>query len=70
MRKNTFRTRIVGVVFHKGDEVELVEGAYQGTLGVFIGLRDDPAWADIAERNGAIRSHRIAWLVRTLVAGQ
>jgi hypothetical protein len=48
--------------FHKGDEVVLVEGTYQGTLGVFVRLRDDVAWADITERNGAVRSHPVAWI--------
>jgi hypothetical protein len=48
--------------FHEGDEVVLGEGTYQGTLGVFVRLRDDVSWADIAERSGAVRSHPIAWL--------
>lgn len=48
--------------FHEGDEVVLVEGTYQGTLGVFVRLRDDVRWADITERNGAVRSHPVAWL--------
>jgi hypothetical protein len=49
-------------VFHEGDEVELAEGTYQGTLGVFVRLTDDAGWADITERNGAVRSHPVAWL--------
>ena len=48
--------------FHEGDEVVLAEGTYQGTLGVFLHLREDVKWADIVERNGTIRSHPIAWL--------
>lgn len=48
--------------FHEGDEVVLVEGSYQGTLGVFIGLKDDAKWADIRERDGSIRSHPVEWL--------
>jgi len=53
----------VSPIFHEGDEVVLVEGTYQGTLGVFVRFRDDDAaWADIVERNGAIRSHPVAWL--------
>jgi len=48
--------------FREGDEVVLAEGTYQGTLGVFLHLRDDVKWADIAERNGGIRSHPVAWL--------
>jgi hypothetical protein len=48
--------------FLEGDEVVLAEGAYQGSQGVFLHLRKDPNWADIRERNGAIRSHPVAWL--------
>lgn len=49
--------------FHAGDEVVLASGTYQGTPGVFVGLKEDDAkWADITERNGAIRSHPVAWL--------
>ena len=49
-------------VFHEGDEVVLAEGTYQGTQGVFVRLKEDPKWADIAERNGSVRSHPVAWL--------
>ena len=48
--------------FQRGDEVELAEGTYQGTSGVFLRLRQDPNWADITESNGAVRSHPVAWL--------
>ena len=48
--------------FHKGDEVVLAEGPYQGTDGVFLRLRQDGTWADITERNGSIRSHPVVWL--------
>jgi hypothetical protein len=54
--------RRVGTVFCEGDEVVLVEGTYQGTLGVFVRLRKDVNWADITERNGCIRNHPVAWL--------
>ena len=54
--------RPVGTVFHEGDEVVLAHGTYQGTLGVFVRLRNDANWADITERNGSIRSHPVAWL--------
>ncbi len=57
-------TKPVTPPFHEGDEVVLVEGTYQGTLGVFVRLKKDVAWADIAERNGAIRSHPVVWLGR------
>jgi hypothetical protein len=52
----------VGEVFREGDEVVLAEGSYQGTLGVFLHLKDDVKWADITERNGKIRSHPVCWL--------
>jgi hypothetical protein len=48
--------------FHAGDQVVLTEGTYKGTSGVFIGYRNDVNWADIAERNGSIRTHPVAWL--------
>jgi hypothetical protein len=49
-------------VFCEGDQVVLAEGAYQGTPGVFVRLKKDANWADITERNGAIRSHPVVWL--------
>ena len=52
----------VGAVFCEGDQVVLAEGTYQGTLGVFVRRRKDINWADIAERNGNVRSHPVAWL--------
>ncbi len=54
--------RPVSSVFREGDEVHLAEGTYQGTPGVFLRLREDVNWADIAERDGSIRSHPVAWL--------
>ncbi|MGA2737072.1 MAG: hypothetical protein ABSG65_06425 [Bryobacteraceae bacterium] len=48
--------------FREGDEVQLATGTYQGTLGIFLRLRNDPKWADITERNGLVRSHPVAWL--------
>jgi hypothetical protein len=51
-----------GPAFRQGDEVVLANGTYQGTLGVFLRLREDVKWADITERNGSIRSHPVAWL--------
>jgi hypothetical protein len=48
--------------FHKGDEVFLAKGSYEGTLGVFLNLRNDPKWADILERNSQVRSHPVEWL--------
>lgn len=51
--------------FRKGDEVVLATGTNQGTLGIFLRLRSDIHWADITERNGAIRSHPVAWLAHS-----
>jgi len=55
-------SRLVHPEFHAGDEVVLAEGAYQGTAGVFLRLRKDVHWAEIAERDGGTRSHPVAWL--------
>ena len=63
-------TETVTPMFHEGDEVILLEGTYQGTLGVFVRLRDDVHWADIAERNGAVRSHPVAWLGHSVEGGR
>ena len=57
MNKGPIRT-----AFREGDQVFLSEGTYQGTLGIFLRLREDPNWADISERNGRVRSHPVAWL--------
>ena len=46
-------------LFHKGDEVFLAKGSYEGTLGIFLNLRDDPKWADILERSSRVRSHQV-----------
>jgi hypothetical protein len=48
--------------FHEGDAVVLARGPYQGTPGVFGRLLADINWAEITERNGAIRSHPVVWL--------
>jgi hypothetical protein len=60
--------RSAGDAFHEGDEVVLAEGTYQGTLGVFLRLREDVSWADITERNGDVRSHPVAWLAHSMGA--
>ena len=39
----------------------LAKGSYQGTLGVFLHVKEDTNLADIRERNGAIRSHPVIW---------
>ena len=52
--------------FQSGDEVSLAKGTYQGTLGVFLNLKDDdPTWADVLERNEKVRSHPVEWLEHT-----
>lgn len=56
------RVRLSRPEFREGDEVTLAEGTYQGTVGVFLHLRKDVKWADVAERDGSIRSHPVAWL--------
>jgi hypothetical protein len=57
-----FNTRPAGTTeFREGDNVVLAEGTYQGTLGVFIRLRQDVNWAEIRERNGVVRCP-VAWL--------
>lgn len=61
-------TQPVGPMFREGDEVVLAQGAYQGTLGVFLRLREDPHWADITERNGAVRSHPVIWLAHSVAS--
>ena len=58
-------TRPAGPTFREGDEVVLANGTYQGTLGVFLRLREDLNWADITERNGAVRSHPVIWLAHS-----
>lgn len=57
--------------FQEGEAVVLARGTYQGTRGVFLHLRDDPDWADIAESGGSICNHPVAWLdhVARTVAG-
>jgi hypothetical protein len=55
-------TAVMSPAFRKGDEVVLAEGTYQGTLGTFLGLKEDANWADITERNGEVRSHPVTWL--------
>jgi hypothetical protein len=33
---------------------------------VFLHLRSDVKWADIAQRDGSIRSHPVAWLAHSV----
>jgi hypothetical protein len=62
MERIMIKNRYTGPEFKSGDEVILALGSYQGTLGVFLNLREDPNWADILERTGKVRSHPLAWL--------
>ena len=61
-------TRPAGPTFREGDEVVLAHGTYQGTLGVFLRLREDVNWADITERNGDVHSHPVIWLAHSAKA--
>lgn len=49
-------------MFQPGDQVVLAKGTYQGTLGVFLRLTDDPNWAFITERDGRVRNHPLQWM--------
>lgn len=49
--------------FQAGDSVVvLYDGRYDGIHGRFVGLREDPNWADIAEPNGVVSGHPVLWL--------
>lgn len=48
--------------FHKGDQVYLAKGSYQGTVGIFLNLKSDPKWADIREPNDKVRAHPVEWM--------
>ena len=45
-------TRLAHPEFREGDEVVLAEGTYQGTIGVFLHLRED------VKRGGYRRAQR------------
>ena len=58
-----FNTRPMATTeFKAEDKVVLAEGAYQGTHGAFLRLRPDVNWAEIKERNAAVRCHPVLWL--------
>lgn len=51
------------ISFQPGDPViMLYQGRHNGMWGRFVGLRADPNWADIEERNGSVQSHPVRWL--------
>jgi len=58
-------TQPESLAFRGGDEVVLANGTYQGTQGVFLHLKEDVNWADVTERNGAVRSHPVIWLAHS-----
>jgi hypothetical protein len=55
--------------FRVGDKVILAEGPYQGTLGVFLALRQDVDWAEIEEPNSKVRIHPVRWLQHSDLPG-
>jgi hypothetical protein len=57
--------RPVATEFREGEQIVLAEGTYQGTPGVFLRLRKDAKWADIAERDGSVHSHPVEWLAHS-----
>ena len=57
--------RPAGPAFREGDKIVLAHGTYPGTLGVFVRLKEDVNWADIAESNGDVRSHPVIWLAHS-----
>ncbi len=61
-------TRPAGPTFREGEEVVLAQGTHQGTLGVFLRLREDVNWADIREPSGDVRSHPVIWLAHSASA--
>lgn len=49
--------------FHTGDAVMvLYQGRYDGMAGVFVGLAQDPNWADIREQDGSVHAHPLVWV--------
>jgi hypothetical protein len=66
---NARNNNAMNPVFHQGAEVVRARGSYQGTPGIFCRLKSDPAWADVAERGGAIRSHPLEWLGHSKPSG-
>lgn len=58
-------TTVARPQFRAGDSiVVLYDGRYNGMAGRFVGLRDDPNWADIEQSNGSVRPHPVQWLRR------
>jgi hypothetical protein len=52
----------VAHAFHNGDQGYLEKGSYQGTIGTFLNLRNDPKWGDICESGESVRAHLEEWL--------
>jgi len=57
--------RPIETEFREGEPIVMAEGTYQGTSGVFVRLRKDTNWADIADADGSIHSHPVAWLAHS-----
>ncbi len=51
--------------FRAGDTVVLRLGTYQGTQGIFLHFNQDSHWADIAQKDGVVRSHPVEWLAHS-----
>jgi len=69
MERNTRMNTSPGTDTHPGfcvgdPVVVLYQGLHNGMPGRFVGLREDPNWADIEERDGSIRKHPVLWLRR------
>ena len=53
------KKQLIATAFREGDEVVLAEGSYQGTLGVFLRLREDLKWA--TSRSATAKSAATLW---------
>jgi hypothetical protein len=42
--------------------IVLYQGLYNGMPGHFVGMREDPNWADIEEGNGKVHPQPVLWL--------
>jgi len=67
---NSTNSKADSLPFREGDQVVLVLGTYQGTPGVFLRLKEDATWADIAQQDGITRSHPVAWLAHSTLLPQ
>ena len=56
-------TQPAGPTFREGDEVVLAKGSYQGTLGIFLHMKEDTNWRTSGNAT-ALSSHPVIWLAR------